>query len=270
MKNILILTDFSTNSWNSIIYTLHLFKDKKIHFFIFKAQNGIEQNFNVKNLENSKDDFQELFIKIKASSFNKTHTFEFINYYRDIVTTTKEQVNKNNIDLIIIGTNGLSSKNNKKINSISEELITKVPCDILVVPNKAKYTGYNQVVFPTEFTNFLEAKLLHNLLQYSPFEKVDFKFLYLSKNSKSLNKDQQWNKEALHDYFKDIPHSFHEKLNNNLASSLDEFITKTNSELIITAAKNLNLIEQLLFRPNGNSLNYINSIPFLVLTQNNI
>jgi len=268
MKNILILTDFSTNSWNSIIYTLQLFKDKTIHFFILKAQNDIRQDFIVKNSENDTNDFQDLFSKINASVINKKHTFEAVNDNKDIITATKDQLKEKSIDLIIIGASVLSSKNNKKISPICEELITKVPCDILVVPNKAKFSDYNQVVFPTEFTNFLEAKLLHNLLQYSPFEKVDFKFLYLSKNSKSLNKDQQWNKEALHDYFKDIPHSFHEELNHELAISLDDFVIKTKSELIITAAKNLNLIEQLLFRPVGDSLNYINSIPFLVLTQN--
>jgi len=269
MKNILILTDFSYNSWNSIVYALDLFKDKTIHFFIFKAV-SVSKADEYLNIENSNEEFELILNKIKNADINKKHSINIIKDDRNVITATKEILKESNIDLIIVGTNDLTSKNIKNNNHISEELITKVPCDILVVPNTASYSGYNQIVFTTEFTNFLEAKLTYNLLNYEPFKKSLFRFLYLTKKEKSLNKDQQWNKETLHDYFKNVPHSFHEKFSNNLAVSLDEFVKDINADLIITAAKNLNLIEQLIFRPNSSNLNYTNKTPFLVLNQNNI
>jgi hypothetical protein len=270
MKNILILTDFSDNSWNSIVYALNLFKDKIIHFYILKSVSKINEFLNKTDNENSDTELDSLLHKIKNSSINKKHTFTIVKNATNIITASKNQLKENNIDLIIIGTNDLTSKEVKNIHPISEELITKVPCDILVVPNTASFSGYKQVVFATEFTNYLEAKLAYNLQYNSPFKDSNFKFLYLSKTDKPLNKDQQWNKETMHDYFKNITHSFSEKSNTNLAVSLDEFVTETKADLIITAAKNLNLMEQLVFRPHSPNLNYINKTPFLVLNQNTI
>lgn len=270
MKNILILTDFSYNSWNSIVYTLNLFKDKTIHFFILKNISSTNEYLNFKNKANSDEELDLLLNKIKNADINKKHTFNIIKDNRNIVLAIKEQLKANNIDLIIIGTNDLTSKNTKYSNHISEELITKVPCDVLVIPNTANYSEYNNVVFATEFTNFLEAKLTFDLRKNKPFKKSKFHFLYLSKTEKPINKDQKWNKETLHDYFKNVPHNFSTKINTNLAVALDEFIEENNADLIVTAAKNLNLIEQLLFRPNSANLKYTNKTPFLVLTQNTI
>lgn len=270
MKNILILTDFSDNSWNSISYALNLFKDKTIHFYILKTLNKGDENFNIEERVEVDEDLDLLLSEIKNSSINKKHTFNIIKGAKNTITATKAQLKENNIDLIIIGTNDLTSKNVKNSNPISEELITKVPCDIMVVPNTASYSGYNEVVFATEFTNFLEAKITYNLRENTPFKNSKFRFLYLTKTEKPLNKDQQWNKETLHDYFKNVSHSFSEKINNNLAVSLDEFVKEIKADLIITAAKNLNLIEQLIFRPNSKNLNYTNKTPFLVLNQSTI
>jgi hypothetical protein len=270
MKNILILTNFSDNSWNSIVYALNLFKDKTIHFYILKTLSKTKEYLNNKDGVNSDEELNLLLQKTKNSSINKKHTFNIIKDTKNVITATKAQLKENNIDLIIIGTNDLTSKKAKNIHPISEELITKVPCDILVVPNTVSYSGYKEVVFITEFTNFLEAKLAYNLRYNTPFKISKFRFLYLTKTEKPLNKNQQWNKETLHDYFKNVTHSFSEKFNNKLAVSLDEFVTEVKADLIITAAKNLNLMEQLVFRPHTQNLNYTNKTPFLVLNQNTI
>ncbi|WP_341220224.1 universal stress protein [Polaribacter atrinae] len=37
MKNILLPTDFSDNSWNAIQYAVQLFKDEKCNFFIMNT-----------------------------------------------------------------------------------------------------------------------------------------------------------------------------------------------------------------------------------------
>jgi len=281
MKNILILTDFSKNSWNSIKYTVSLFQNKSCNFHLLHAAaSNLEEEFESiedlklrmavdNSVQNFIKEFDKLTKKNSASPLNETHAFTTFFDNNDVITATKNYLSNNDIDLIVIGTNGLSSKVETSISSISEAVITKVKCSTLVVPKEAKFNGLNEIAFPTDFTNFYEAKLLASIQFLSNFTNAFMRFLFLAKKSEKLDKEQEWNKETLQDYFKDRPHSFHAKINTSLELSVEKFITKNNIDLIIMAAKNLNLFEQILFRPNNNNISYYSKTPFLILHQSN-
>ena len=280
MKNILILTDFSNKSWNSITYALGLFQNEQCNFHLLNAGNryDIEQesdSFNqvelvhVNNKRDSKRKIEALITKIKALKIKGNHSFIPIIDENNIVEATRNQIKTKRIDLIVIGANDIPSKGQITRNSVSEEIITKVKCSVLVVPEIAEFNSLKEIAFPTDYTNYYEAKLLHYLTSKSGYNNAAVRFLYLNKNSEILDKEQQWNKETLHDYFEDKQHSFHAVINNNLEESLEEFINNKNIDLIVLAAKNLNLLEQIFFRPQTTTLNYYSKTPFLALHQSN-
>ncbi|GGK54706.1 universal stress protein [Gramella jeungdoensis] len=280
MKNILILTDFSKKSWNSIIYALGLFQNEQCNFHLLNAENRNDNekddNFynqvdliQVKSKRDSKRKIEALITKINTLKIKENHTFIPILEENNIVEATRNQVKTKKIDLIVIGANDIPSKGQITRNSISEEIITKVKCSVLVVPEIAVFTGVKEIVFPTDYTNYYEAKLLHYLTTKSGYNNAAVRFLYLNKLSKTLNKEQLWNKETLQDYFADKQHSFHSEINKNFEESLEQFINEKNIDLIVLAAKNLNLLEQILFRPQKATLNYYSKTPFLALHQSN-
>jgi nucleotide-binding universal stress UspA family protein len=280
MKNILILTDFSNKSWNSITYALGLFQNEQCNFHLLNAGNryDMEQEtesysqvelVQVNNKRDSKRKIEALIAKIKGLKIKGNHSFIPIIDENNIVEATRNQIKTKRIDLIVIGANDIPSKGQITRNSVSEEIITKVKCSVLVVPEIAVFNSLKEIAFPTDYTNYYEAKLLHYLTSKSGYNNAAIRFLYLSKNNEILDKDQQWNKETLHDYFEDKQHSFHAVINNNLEESLEEFINKKNIDLIVLAAKNLNLLEQIFFRPQTSTLNYYSKTPFLALHQSN-
>jgi len=280
MKNILILTDFSEKSWNSIIYTLGLFQNEQCHFHLLNAEdrndNQLEDHsFNqvdliqVKNKRDSKRKIEALITKINTLKIKENHTFIPIIEETNIVEATRNQIKTKKIDLIVIGANDIPSKGQITRTSISEEIITKVKCSVLVVPETAVFSGLKEIVFPTDYTNYYEAKLLHYITSKSGYNNAAVRFLYLNKLSDVLSKEQLWNKETLHDYFKDKQHSFHSETNKNFEESLEQFINKKHIDLVVLAAKNLNLLEQILFRPQTATLNYYSKTPFLALHQSN-
>ena len=258
MKNILILTDFSKKSWNSIIYALGLFQKEQCNFLLLNAEN---RNYNeidddcynevdliqVKNKRDSKRRIEALIAKINTLKLKGNHTFIPILDENNIVEATRNQIKTKKIDLIIIGANDIPSKGQITRNSISEEIITKVKCSVLVVPEIAVFRRLKEIAFPTDYTNYYEAKLLHYLTSKSGYNNAAVRFLYLNKLSETLNKEQLWNKETLKDYFADKQHSFHSGTNKNLEESLEQFINEECIDLIVLAAKNLNLLEQILF-----------------------
>ena len=275
MRNILILTDFSSNSWNSIEYSLGLFQNKSYNFYLLNASDIQEDEFEhvgnignlttIKKAKDSKKEFNTFLNKINLSPLKGKHTFATISVESNLLNAVKNQIKLHKIDLIILGTNGLSTQGKMNIGSISEDIITKVKCSTLVVPRDARYTGLNEITFPTDYTYYYEAKLLQNINNLLNYKQSAFRFVYLAKKCESLDKEQLWNKETLHDYFINCTHTFHSELNENLELSIQKIIDEFNTDIIIMAAKNLNLFEQILFRPKINSIKYYTKTPFLIL-----
>lgn len=280
MKNILILTDFSDKSWNSIIYALGLFQNEPCTFYVLNAAKRVENEIQeiednqlelaqVKNKRDLKRAFDKLFQKIDTLSLKNDHIFYPIIDETYIIEATRNQIKNKNIDLIVIGADDMPLKGKITKNSISEDVITKVKCSVLVVPKEAKFNSLNKIVFPTDYTNFYEAKLLEDLISNVDYSNSKLSFLYLCKKTEALNKEQNWNKETLHDYFINKQHDFHSVVNKHLEQSLENFINSMQINLVVLAAKNLNLLEQILFRPKIENLNYYSNIPFLALHQSN-
>jgi len=274
MKNILILTDFSNNSWNSIQYTLEFFEGKKCNFYILNAENTqgdkIEEDvFNhveVTTKKNNKTRINELLSKISLSPLSGNHKFVSIISEDNIIDAARKEIKEKNINLIVIGSNGMTSSGRENnISPISEEIITKLKCSILVVPNEAQFNGVNKIGFPTDYTNFYEARLLQNMTNFLSYQESPISFVHVSKKTEKLNKEQRWNKETLEDYFVNQPHSFHNEVNENFEVSIENFIDKESIDLVVMAAKNLNLFEQILFRPKQKDIKYYFKTPFLVL-----
>ena len=276
MKNILILTDFSSNSWNSIEYSLSLFQNKAYHFYLLNASDIQEEEceniladkgglVTINKSIDSKKEFKNLLKKIDDSPLKGAHTFTSIAVRTNLLIAVKNQIKTSKIDLIIIGTNGLSTQGKRNIGSITEDIITKVKCSTLVVPKDARFVGLKDIAFPTDYTYFYEGKLLQNINDLFSYDGSTLRFVYLAKNSDVLDKEQLWNKETIHDYFINKTHTFNTQINKNLELSIQKVIDKFGIDLIIMAAKNLNLFEQILFRPKINSIKYYSKTPFLIL-----
>jgi hypothetical protein len=276
MKNILILTDFSLNSWNSIEYSLSLFQNKAYRFYLINASDIQDEEIKSNSVEkvglatikkpiDSKKEFKSLLKKIEDSPLKGAHTFTSIAVKTNLLIAVKNQIKANKIDLIIIGTNGLSTQGKRNIGSITEDIITKVKCSTLVVPKDARFLGLKEIAFPTDYTYFYEAKLLQNINDLFSYDGSTLRFVYLAKNNEVLDKEQLWNKETIHDYFINKTHSFHSEVNKNLELSIQKAIDQFGIDLIIMAAKNLNLFEQILFRPKMVSIKYYSKTPFLIL-----
>ncbi|WP_157961073.1 universal stress protein [Lutibacter citreus] len=280
MKNVLILTDFSKKSWNSIEYVLELLQNTQCSFHLLHAgkryENEIEDEIHdqlelvkVYSKRDSKRAFDKLIQKINLLSIKGDHTFIPIIDDNNIVEATRNQVRNKKIDLIVIGADDMTINGKKNKKSISEEVITKVKCSVLIVPEDACFNRLNEIGFPTDYTNFYEGKLLQDLTNRDCYSNSSIRFLYLSKEIYKLSKEQTWNKETLHDYFINKNHSFNSKVNKNLEESIEEFIKEKKVNIIVLAAKNLNLLEQILFRPKKENLEYYSKTPFLAMHQSN-
>ncbi len=276
MKNILIPTDFSENAFNALKYGVELFQKNKCTFHILhvnpippysgasssiKASSILKENL----LKDSKDNLRKLLKKIERLTLNTKHTFHTRATYSYFVDTVKNEVDKKQIDLIIMGTKGASGLKKVAVGSNTGDVITKVKCPLLAVPENASYKHPKEIAFPTDYNIEYDLKVLDTLLGMANQHQSFLRVLHVSKKGDELNEVQLANKAFLHDCFSGAEHSFHSLTGTKLETAVQCFVESRDIDMIAMVAKNLNFFQRILFRPAVEEISYHTDVPFLVL-----
>lgn len=274
MTNILIPTDFSTNSWNAIAYALSWYKDSHVSIYLLHTHNETvadESFFSIEDTTTSianttsKTIFKSILKKIEETGLKKNHKIFTILENGSLVDAIRKQVQDKRIDLIVMSTKGASSAKNLEISPNTLEVISKVQCNTLIVPQNAVHQDLKQIAFTTDHSIFYTTAILDSLASMTRHNYADLHVLYLSKTEKPLSTEQLQNREILQEYFSMEPHYFHTLTNRNLENALQEFIENQPVELLIMVAKNIHLFQQLLYKSVSKKVAYHNFLPFLII-----
>lgn len=276
MKNILIPTDFSENSWNAIEYALRFFFKSSCNFYLLHVSNvdnfrSIETPQNELNTvlsgaesKPAKKFLQETIKRIHKLGLGGNHRFFTLTDNMYLINSIRKHVTEKNIDLIVMGTKGASGLDKLAIGSNTGDVITKVKCAALIVPENAKFKVPKKIVFPTDFSIFYPTETLQPITDIIDAHASSVRVLHVN-NGSELSDDQQKNKEYLDDYFSAHEHSFHFLTNKCIEDAVQKFVDSEGINLITMLAKNLNYFQKILFHPSVKEVNYYKNIPFLVL-----
>jgi len=277
MKNILIPTDFSENSWNATKYALQFYKDVKCNFYIlhvtliptyvggetpmYPSSNVLETTI----LKQAKIELKKLTTKINELYPNSNHNFFSVSNYDFFIDSVKTQIEEKKIDLIIMGTKGATGFNEVVIGTNTGDLITKVKCPVLIIPEEASFKPPKEIAFPTDYHIFYQPIILNNISEFTEMHHSSVRILHIAKKDETLTTFQKENKHYLQDYFSEEKHSFHRITNKNIEDGVQCFVESRNIDIIIMIAKNLNLFQRILFKPTIEEISYHTEVPFLVL-----
>lgn len=277
MKNILIPTDFSENSWNAIKYGLAHFKNIACNFYllhvtfyshylhgdapIITAGIDIENTF----VEKAKSDFKKMLLKIKKIKTNENHHFFTLTSYNFFIDSVKKHIEEKNIDLVIMGTKGASGMKEVIIGSNTGDLITQVKCPVFIVPENAAFKKPKEIAFPTDYNIFHHPEILKGISDLADRYSSTLRILHVARKNEELSEFQLENKGLLHNYFLDEKHSFHRITNKNIEQGIQCFVESRDIDMIVMVAKNINLFQRILFKPTVEDISYHTEIPFLVL-----
>jgi nucleotide-binding universal stress UspA family protein len=282
MKNILLPTDFSKNSWNAISYALRFFENAKCNFYLLHISAPNYLLYNDESLILNQNDVAELYTKpskrklrellfqiSKLSINRKNHNFYTLIEQNFFIEGIRKTVDEKQIDFIVMGTKGSSGLERIILGTNTANVITKVKCNTLAVPENAKFTTIKEVAYPTDFT------LSHDLHVLEPISNILENFnsylriIHIIKNKTKLNNDQQRNKELLEDFFDSKQYSFHYLTNKNIEDAIQCFVESRDINIICMVAKNLNYFQQILFHSKVEEISYHTDIPFMVLHEKN-
>lgn len=277
MKNILIPTDFSDNAWNAIKYGTALYHKTRCTFHIIHINpisynSGGEAAMYVSPelleetiLKESNEKLEHLLKDIERLPLNTKHTFQTTALYGFFTDHIKQEVKDKNIDLIIMGTKGATGLKAVSLGSNTGNVLTKVRCAVLAVPEDAEYNTPREIGFPTDYQLSYDIKVLDHVKELAIMHKSSLRFLYVAQKGEDLSEIQMKNKEVLQHYFRETEHSFYTLTEKKLDDAVQAFVESRELDMLVMVAKNLNFLERILFKPAVEKISYHTNIPFLIV-----
>lgn len=276
--NILLPTDFSENSWNAIVYALNFLKKSECTFYLLHVNRivasvegnttYIPTNETIENsyTEPSKKELKVILKRInKELPHNKNHKFYTLTDYNFFIESIRKHVEEKKIDMIIMGTKGASGLIEYLVGSNTGDVITKVKCTTLVVPEESSFKVLKEIAFPTDYALSYDIQMLKPIIDILGSSNTSLRILHIHKKHSALNIDQQANKDLLEEYFENFDYGFHFIANKKVEDAVQCFVQSRDIDMIVMIAKNLNYFQQILFHTKVEKISYHTNIPFLIL-----
>ncbi|MFF5380007.1 universal stress protein [Pedobacter suwonensis] len=200
-------------------------------------------------------------LKLKMLEINPDAEIEVSLTRETILRSIINRVNKEEIDLIIIGSNGKKAKDESDIGSNAIKISKSSPVPVLVVPPKVDYHSIRKAVLACDFKKVKEVvpmQALKNILS-----KHALKLLVLNINSGQAIDLQE--EHLLHDMLKDFSPDYHYADHPDTIKGIVKFAKSEEAQLIIALPKKYSFFESLLHESVSQKLTIKSHVPVLLL-----
>ncbi|GAL88547.1 universal stress protein [Jejuia pallidilutea] len=276
MKNILLPTDFSENSWNAITYALELFKNDVCTFYLLNtytpavyhveyvlvnpAQFGLvdsAKETSIKNLESFKERIQKAFK-------NPNHTVKTLSVFNSLVSEVKDQVAEKAIDTIVMGTKGATGAKEVLFGSNTVHVLNQAKCPVLAIPDSFKYENPHELLFPTDYEIEFKSHHLNPIFDIAKSHTSRVNVLHVSYGN-DLSVLQQKNKDILESKLAKVANVFHDVSNLNVEEAILDFQMKNKINMLIMINNKHSFFENLFFKKLIHHIGFHIKTPFLVI-----
>lgn len=277
MKTILLPTDFSENALNAIKYALSLNKNTDCLFVLLNTYevnsyvegSAFEATPNKSILEEAAAQSEKKLLELKnrllSQIENPNHIFETVSKNYNLIDAVQEQINKRELQVIVIGTQGTSTKYELDYGSNTIALMENIKnCPILAVPRNERFHGLNEIVFANGYKLKNQEKDFDFLIHLSKNNNAPIRVLNISETG-GLSEIQEENRKVLQSHFNKVESSFHMLEHVSVPVGIYCFSESRNSDLISFVNKKYSFIQKLLFKPLYKNLGNYAKIPVLVL-----
>src|SRR5690606_32501850 len=156
MNKILCPIDFSNSSLNALEHAarigekhnadltlLYVFTEEELNVLLEKSEENIKYDTWKERVENN---FKALIDEVKATSIkNGLLDCKYLLKQGDLIDSIKEAVKEGGVNLIVMGTKGVSDITESYVGSNTVQMIEKSDCPVLCVPEKARYKKFKKI-----------------------------------------------------------------------------------------------------------------------------
>lgn len=274
---VLIPTDFSKNAFNAIQYAFSLLKERSCEILLVHSYylSGLDKG-NLLVPEPSDEErkrveqtaarqMDELRGTLEETHSNHKHTLRFLTVFGPFYKVMEETVEKENIDLVIMGTKGRSNKNSVILGSNAVNVMEKVRfCPVMAIPSDAEFKKPNEIVFPTSFRSQYREHELEVLVDLASLLNAPIRILHIT-NDDTLTERQEENKQYLESILLPATFTHHRLYNMRVNDGVRTFIQSRESEMIAFVNKRHNFFGSIFSNPMVKELGTHTEVPILAM-----
>lgn len=282
MNKILFPTDFSDTANNAFLYILHLAKlynaevfvthiyDKKVISTLYGGQPELVATIYVDveldEFEYFKEESKKLRMIAEENNLSDVK-LNFIFKSGSLVSTLGEIIEKEKINLVVMGTSGATNFEKKLWGSNTMNALRSLDIPILSIPKKAIFKGVKNIGFASALKDS-DKPILANLLNFYDDNNLIIKVLYVIKNDKNTEVEEQlidkkiasWESE-----FRNEKLIFIKKISDSVTKGIYQLIFDENIDIVVIAKRDLSFIDSLFTHSLSEDLAKKMDFPLLVV-----
>ena len=274
MKKILFPTDFSETAENAFVYALNMAKSLEAELIVLHVYDvaiisyegyspitlEVYESIELGNFENFKDYIPKL-REIASQHHLERVVMRHVLEEGDLIYAINNIVKQEDINLIVMGTNGASGMQELFLGSTTGSVISNVPTTLLCVPIDAKFKKIEKIGFTTRYRD-KDRKALKNVLKIANKLKATVKCLYVKTSDSDVTDEKisDWREE-----FKIDQLNFFITSNDDLENEVFEFVESQNIDVLAMLTYKRGFFESLFKKSFAKKLSYHSEIPLLVL-----
>ncbi len=279
MLRIVVPTDFSENAFNAIAYAARLLKDTTCVFYLLHAytppiyrvdyalgspgQLGLPDDHRY-SAEAALDKTRK---QIKAKYDNPRHEYVTHAAFNTLEDEIKTMVIKENIDFIIMGTQGATGAKEILFGSNTVHILKKAIVPVLAVPSNFDFTPPKSIVFPTDYEVDYAKTDLDFLLHLLKLWDSKLHIVHVS-TPDGLTSLQKTNKANLQKLIQEYAYETHDLPDQELVEAINAFQEEVPVDVLAMVQNKHSFLERLFVEPIIKNIGLHSKVPFLVLSYN--
>lgn len=270
MKKILVPTDFSKSSHNTLSYAVQLAKHVEAEIFLLHvytlpvlvdgAMLMTTEEYILEdalhNLETLKEPFRE------SKGVKITH----VAIAGIPAETIDSYAEKNQIDLIVAGTQGVSYFQERVLGSTASELIRKTKIPTMVIDKKVKFRVPKKIVLAVDFSETNDTVVLKMLKELAAKFKSHICVLNIfSEETLIPSYGEIAESFRLERTLKHTYHTFFEVKHHDVVFGINDFVKSHHIDMVALISRKHSIIGRLFREPITQAMTFHSIIPLLVL-----
>ena len=270
INHIFFPTDFSKNAKRALPFAAEIALKTGAKLTLFHATQqtmDIAPDFEKARdqvIDDSSSNFDELLNSLDEDRYDNLDISTIIQDGQT-VTALLNQVNEHPIDLIVMGTKGVTGDRNVILGSVASSVIQKSPVPVLAVPTGSSLNNFKNLIFTSDYKKG-DLTALSGSIDFAKLFNSSVDVLHVSdqKNMESEIKFRGF-RDLVNEHISYDNISFHHKYELDFFPTVSQFLVDRPNSLLVMVRYKKSFWEKLTNRNLSKEMSFYSKVPLLVM-----